>query len=236
MAATLIEEVDHLGDRATVLGTLARLMSGEVEVWDSPDALEALGGLLGDPAMEAVVDRLRIQVPFDRERLRGQWIHWFDQARVPPYECSNRVQGAAGHTGPLADIAGFYRAFGMKVHGERPDHLVAELEFLAFVTMMEADALARGNDEEREVSAAAARKFLRDHLGGWVEAWAVRVEASVGEPPWTEVAMLIARVVERECRWRRVIPIETVAAFRADDVAFDEAAPEPECGSDLDPN
>lgn len=233
--STAVTTVEDLRDRAIVLAVLARLAGPGVEAWGDPSALVELRDRLDQPDLIGIVEHLLQQLPYDTDRLRGQWTHWFDQGRIPPYECSNRVQGAAGHTGPLADIAGFYRAFGMRVHDERPDHLVAELEFLALVTALEADASARGNDEEREVSAGAARTFLRDHLGGWVDAWAARVTATVDDGPWPGLAVLVSEVVAAECRRRRVIPLETAAAFAADPPELDGVAPAPMCGADVEP-
>jgi len=71
----------------------------------------------------------------------------------------------------MADIAGFYRAFGFQVGGrlhERPDHLAAELEFLYVLSLKEAYAVEKGISEHAEVCVEARRSFLRDHLGRWI--------------------------------------------------------------------
>lgn len=71
----------------------------------------------------------------------------------------------------LADIAGFYRAFGFDIGGtirERPDHLAAELEFMALLALKEAYAHAQGTPEHVEICRDAARKFLSAHPGHWV--------------------------------------------------------------------
>lgn len=71
----------------------------------------------------------------------------------------------------LADIAGFYRAFGFDIGGtirERPDHLAAELEFMALLALKEAYARAQGTPEQVELCRDAARKFLSAHPGHWV--------------------------------------------------------------------
>ena len=71
----------------------------------------------------------------------------------------------------LADIAGFYQAFGFRVGGqqrERPDHLATEMEFMYLLALKEAYALENGLVEQAEVCQQAQRSFLRDHLGRWV--------------------------------------------------------------------
>lgn len=71
----------------------------------------------------------------------------------------------------LADIAGFYRAFGFNVGGavrERPDHAAAELEFMHILTLKEVYALNNGRIDQAEICVDAQRKFLRDHLARWL--------------------------------------------------------------------
>lgn len=67
----------------------------------------------------------------------------------------------------LADIAGFYRAFGLEraAGAERPDHLSAEFEFLSFLAMKESYALENRKVEPADVSRAAERLFLSEHTG-----------------------------------------------------------------------
>lgn len=71
----------------------------------------------------------------------------------------------------LADLSGFYRAFGFEVGGavrERPDHLAVELEFMQVLALKEAYAMEQGLTEQTEICQEAQRQFLRDHLGRWL--------------------------------------------------------------------
>jgi len=71
----------------------------------------------------------------------------------------------------LADIAGFYRAFGFRVGAavrERPDHLATELEFMYLLALKEAYAAENLTGEQVEVCVTAQRRFLEDHLGRWI--------------------------------------------------------------------
>lgn len=84
----------------------------------------------------------------------------------------------------LADIAGFYRAFGFQIGGvirERPDHLAVELEFMYLLCVKEAYARMDGSPEQVEISVDAQRKFLQDHLGNWVKLVADVVTRSANE-------------------------------------------------------
>ncbi len=69
----------------------------------------------------------------------------------------------------MADIAGFYRAFGLDFRGERPDHLSLELEFMRILCLKESKALLDRQNENREICLNAQREFISCHLGGWVE-------------------------------------------------------------------
>jgi DMSO reductase family type II enzyme chaperone len=79
----------------------------------------------------------------------------------------------------LADLAGFYRAFGLEVaHGaaERPDHIGMELEFMAVLAAKEAYALEHQLDDgQLRLCQQAQKKFLREHLSGWALAFARRL-------------------------------------------------------------
>ena len=61
-----------------------------------------------------------LQLEYDRLFRQGEvWLYGLE------YAIENEFQRAQG----LADINGFYRAFGLETDKERPDSLVCELEF-----------------------------------------------------------------------------------------------------------
>jgi putative dimethyl sulfoxide reductase chaperone len=79
----------------------------------------------------------------------------------------------------LADISGFYKAFGLKPGGklrERPDHLVVELEFMYLLCLKEALAHSEGNREWVEVCSEAQCRFINDHIGCWISLYSQAVE------------------------------------------------------------
>lgn len=166
------------------------------------------------------------------DELEGRWVRWFDIGRIAPYEGSNVVVTAGGITPRLADVAGFYRAFGMTVPGDRPDHVVAELEFLALALLHEADALDRGDVERLDVVGDVIRSFLRDHIGTWIDAWVARIADVPELEPWVPFAALAADLVAREAQLRNVIPARTDAVLAIQFDVPDDAAPLLECGGD----
>lgn len=106
----------------------------------------------------------------------GQWaaeyLRLFTQgARVPCplYETEYTGAHVWMQTQEMADIGGFYRAFGVDAEGsgERPDHLGVELEFMHLLCVKEAVALADGDGDAAAVCREAQQKFLGDHLACW---------------------------------------------------------------------
>lgn len=95
----------------------------------------------------------------------------------------------------LGDVAGFYLAFGVALREdghERPDHLVAELEFVAALLVMLARAEAEGLTEPAEVTLAALRSFGADHLGEWLPGFALRLLATSALPVYAHLADALA--------------------------------------------
>ncbi|HWQ90841.1 MAG TPA: molecular chaperone TorD family protein [Clostridia bacterium] len=103
----------------------------------------------------------------------------------------------------LADLAAFYRAFGLEISpeaGERHDHLCLELEFMCVLAAKEAYALEHQLDaDEAQVGRDAQRDFLREHLGRWSPAFARRLAATVAGSPLAALAEFTRAFIESEC-------------------------------------
>ncbi len=88
------------------------------------------------------------------------------------------------HAQQLADVAGFYSAFGLEVSsraGERLDHITVEAEFLHMLLAKEAFMFAAKDQEGAEVCREARREFFEEHLGWWLPAFS-RVILRVAPP------------------------------------------------------
>jgi TorA maturation chaperone TorD len=94
----------------------------------------------------------------------------------------------------MADVAGFYRAFGVEVDpsGDRVDHIAAELEFMNLLAVKESIALQQeGEGEHAQVCRNASRSFLRDHLGRWVRPFAKKLGDEAADPFYTEAGAFL---------------------------------------------
>jgi nitrate reductase assembly molybdenum cofactor insertion protein NarJ len=65
----------------------------------------------------------------------------------------------------LADLGAYYQAFGYcPPHDEPPDHIAVETDFMAYLKMKQAFAVACLQQEQVGVTADAAQAFLENHL------------------------------------------------------------------------
>ena len=218
----------ELRARSVAYVLLARLLGPDVTTLADEATTEALDAALVAAGGDDLVERLhrrRVDASVPADVLAGRWVRWFELGRVAPYEGSNVAATSGGVTPRLADVAGFYRAFNLGVVRERPDHVIAQLEFLAVALLAEAEAGEQGDPERAEIAAQVVRAFVRDHVGAWLTAWAARIGAIDELSPWFPYAAAAAELVDAEARLRHVIPLREDAVLPADaGVAADEEA------------
>ena len=124
---------------------------------------------------------------------------------TPPYEAEYIPIGVFRRMQQMADVAGFYRAFGLEMSpgAGRPDHLAAELEFMASLAFREAYARRAGNADGATVCRKAQRAFLADHLVRWLPSFATRVSETGPDDPYTALARVASAIVTWDARrWR----------------------------------
>jgi DMSO reductase family type II enzyme chaperone len=125
----------------------------------------------------------------------------------------------------LADLAAFYRAFGLELGdgaAERHDHLCVELEFMCVLTAKEAYALEHQLDsDELAICRAAQKNFLRDHLARWTPAFARRLVRMAGPGALAALAELTRAFLEAECARTGIVPGNEDLLLRPVDTAAD---------------
>jgi len=187
-------------ERLTVL--LEDMLDFEVDI--DAELRDRVRGLL--QALQAT-DPISLAVEYNRI---------FDQsAYCSPFETEYEADPFA-KSRQMADISGFYNAFGMETSSSRPtmhDFIGSELEFMSLLTRKEAYTDARNWTRRREVTVDAERAFLRDHLGRWERtlcadlAQALLSDADATAHFYVELAALCERFVEDELRRFRVKPL-----------------------------
>jgi TorA maturation chaperone TorD len=127
----------------------------------------------------------------------------------PPHETEYHASAATFfRSQQLADIAGFYRAFGIepaRAAPERPDHLALELEFMAFLLLKKrlasaALAINPNGAEQAQICDEAAGVFFRDHIAWWAPSFATGLRRKAGSGFYAAVAQVLAAFlpVERD--------------------------------------
>ncbi len=119
--------------------------------------------------------------------------------KAPAWETAYELDKTARKAAELADIEGFYRAFGVNLSTPiEPDSLVAQLEFLALLLQKRLYATQEGNREGAEICQGAFRKFLTDHLGRWYDVFLRRLEEASAEEYYRRIGALLKAFLEKE--------------------------------------
>lgn len=118
-----------------------------------------------------------------------------------PYETEYLPGEVFVKTRELADIVGFYRAFGLDISSElhdRPDHICVELEFMAMLYIKEAYAWDMDSTQNIEISMDARKKFLNDHIGIWMPSFCSSIESKSSMEFYTTLSKLALNFLKKE--------------------------------------
>jgi hypothetical protein len=112
--------------------------------------------------------------------------------RVSPREVAHVPLAQPGLL--LGDVAAFYEAFAYRPALAEPlDHIAVEAAFLSFLRLKQAYAQARGQEEQAQVAAAGAARFLNEHL----RPLAAAVAHGLHETPVPHLRLLAAELTRR---------------------------------------
>jgi TorA maturation chaperone TorD len=114
-----------------------------------------------------------------------------------------------------ADIAGFYRAFGVNAEKDRSDHIAMELEFCYLLALKEAHARTSRESEHVAICRQGQRTFMREHLARWAPHIGQRIVVT-GAGTWFERAgwLLLAFIAAEE----QFLRLGTIDRYRDDPV------------------
>lgn len=132
-------------------------------------------------ALTSILEHLDGAHSVSVEVLRDSYARLFGLAvrgQCPAYELEYGRRDIVQQAPELADIVGFYTAFGLLVSDdshERADHVSVESEFMSVLSVKEAWARSVGDEMGLETVLDAQRAFLTDHLGRWFPTFARRV-------------------------------------------------------------
>ena len=111
------------------------------------------------------------------EKIMNEFVDVFGHTlskQIAPYALEHlKNSDVFFRTQKLADLNGFYKAFGMEVESiERADHISTQTEFLSFLLLKELLAVQNNLHDEKEVCEKAFADFNNDHFLDWVEMFA----------------------------------------------------------------
>jgi len=184
--------------------SLAFTYPGEKEHQALLQALEPAGvaASLASPAVVAALDAAaKVLRSLERAWLVDQHRDIFTLSASPDCplnECAYGAKHIYQEVQALADLAGFYRAFGVQAGASRPDELSAELEFCYLLSLKEGLARERRALKEAEICRRALQAFLSEHLGRWAENVGRRLEALYAESAYAVFGRLLAAFVSAE--------------------------------------
>lgn len=181
--------VQHLLGRSALYEALALAFA-----YPEEETLARFEALAADLEGHPAVERLRVggalraaaaaRAEVDADRLAPVHFALFEGSVLCSAHETEYIRDPFAKAAQLADIAGFYAAFGMQVstqHQATPDNIGVELEFMAHIARREAYAAVQDWDDRAAIARQAGRTFLEAHLGRWTRAFSLDLCERAGE-------------------------------------------------------
>ncbi|MDP2645551.1 MAG: molecular chaperone TorD family protein [Desulfobacterales bacterium] len=140
------------------------------------------------------------------EEIQAEYLRIFDVGRnISPYETEYTLEKVSRKPFELADISGFYTAFGFGLrkdvrYKESLDHIGIELEFMAILAWKEEYARENNQQEHLAIVQDARKKFFQAHLARWGFFFCRRIAEIEGDDFFKRLARLLELVLTQECQ------------------------------------
>ncbi len=202
--------------RANVYGFLARVFSyprrETFEILSRGNILEAFNGLEEKLVTQAyqIIELLRTM---GYEKVCEEYVQTFGHVistECPPYETSYGEAHIFQQTQGMADIAGFYKAWGIDIASDthdRLDHVSAECEFMGFLLLKLDYFLSKGEKEAEDICLDSSKKFLKEHLGKWTPIFSALVMKKSSGGLYHRAVKLLKKFIEKEAEIFGVEPV-----------------------------
>ncbi len=125
----------------------------------------------------------------------------------------------------LADIAGYYNAFGLEPTGrqlEGLDHISLELEFMYVLTFKEGYAFENDGSDKVDICVKAQKKFMKNEIGSWGSLFAKLLETKGNVEFYRKIGGLLKVFLQMETAFLKVKPRRLKAPDVSD--SLDESA------------
>jgi nitrate reductase assembly molybdenum cofactor insertion protein NarJ len=159
------------------------------------DWREQVAGLAAEVADESL--KIAARAALDQATQSGYYTAFGPGGPGAPREVSHRQSDLTGLY--LAEVLACYNAFAYcPPRDEPPDHIGTEIDFVAYILLKQAYAVARNDGIQAGVSAQALQRFIQDHLATTAVPLAENLEAS-DIPYLTLAAANLSERVEAYC-------------------------------------
>ncbi len=128
----------------------------------------------------------------------------YPKVPCPPYESVYRTEDKLTMRKSTLDVLRFYNRFKLNLSEkfkEPPDHVAVEVEFMYFLTLMEAEAWKNGSHVEAYKYLEAEDEFMSKHLATWVSDFCQCVEKNGKIIFYKAVACVLERFVKMDLKF-----------------------------------
>ncbi len=176
--------------------------------WETLLKLTAEADSLAEGELKSMISDYRGMLADRMDRIdevKSEYLSIFDLGRaIAPYETEHIQEKVSRKPFELADIAGFYSAFGFsldedKEHKEVFDHISVELEFMAIITFKEGYAIELKLVDEAMIVRDARLKFFNEHLAKWGVTYCRLILELENHEYFKKLAYILQFVLNLEC-------------------------------------
>ncbi|GFP18844.1 hypothetical protein HKBW3S03_00349 [Candidatus Hakubella thermalkaliphila] len=140
-----------------------------------------------------------------RDELVAEYDRLFRVDEIWLYGTEHLAENEFQRASMLADIMGFYRAFGLEPSKDRPDSLACELEFMHYLIFKRLYALESNHiahaPEKALVCLDAQKKFFTEHLYSAAKKIAGSIISQTENAFYREIAQEMLTFLESEARF-----------------------------------
>jgi TorA maturation chaperone TorD len=140
----------------------------------------------------------------EKQSMISEYDRLFRAGVVWLYGAEHTVKNEFQRANLLADIMGFYTAFGLEPDRERPDSITCELEFMHYLILKRnrigSDLSADDAREKSEICLDAERKFFVEHMEPTATNVARKIIAESSHPFYAKAATELLTFLESEKR------------------------------------
>ncbi|HHT9118949.1 MAG TPA: TorD/DmsD family molecular chaperone [Candidatus Hypogeohydataceae bacterium YC41] len=178
------------------------------------DSASCLGEELLD-SVESLCEALEREIaPLGLRDMEGGYNRLFSMGLLCPH---HETFYASAHvfmkSQDMADIRGFYEAFGFRLsekEKELADFIGTELEFMYVLCFKEYHAIEKGAVDKANICRETQAKFLEGHLGTWAEAFSKTLSSVAHMDYFITLAKLLKECIDFDCRYLGVSPKRVV--------------------------